>query len=443
MQKEANTWYPLVHPNILRLYCICLNTDYPFFLVDRMACDVVAYLQRYPDADMPTRCGIILGIAKGMRYLHSQPNPIIHGDLKANNVLIGFNGEICITDFGMAFIKTISKSNTLRKTGATRWIAPERFQRGSKPTMAVDVFAFAMTCIDVLTGKPPFADEEYQDDIVERWLKEGERPSRPSNAPDLLWDVIQACWDQDPQKRPPFYRIVQMLESLPTARPQSSKRVPLKPSSESVESMIDRLNRSDYRKGLNGMPLNSQPSISDMSLDRTVVNTRSFADMRLSPPTFMESTVNTNTTYVDRAGSFQVDDLRVLREALTDSRIQKFLPDWVNDNGDVSFGLTPTKSPSGALTGFTDLNARLLLNLESRLSVLKLDNIGFGGVIPPAITQLRSLQTLSLCRNAMSGGIPESIGNLVNLKQLTSFHEHPLPEGLVQRFTNDDLEIKL
>eukprot|EP00842_Homolaphlyctis_polyrhiza_P004780 jgi/Hompol1/5302/HPOL_004321-RA len=237
IKKEASVWYPLNDSNVLKLWRVCLNTDKPFIIIDLMDCDLASYLQTYPETDASTRSWFILQLANGMQYLHSQN--IIHGDLKANNVLVSQRGNVCITDFGMSFIKTLTTASTKRSTGAVRWIAPEKYKRHYKPATSSDVFAFAMTCIEILTGRPPFV-EAPEDDVVREWIKDGERPDRPENVHDKLWDLLSDCWDQNPLNRPNFSEIVRRLnqlpilpkatpEILPTIRNVQRKEQPLSP----------------------------------------------------------------------------------------------------------------------------------------------------------------------------------------------------------------------
>eukprot|EP00842_Homolaphlyctis_polyrhiza_P003491 jgi/Hompol1/4142/HPOL_006941-RA len=128
-------------------------------------------------------------------------------------------GQPNITDFGMAFIKTLTKTNTDRQSFAVRWVGPERYQRGYRPVPATDVFSFAMTAYEILTGTVPFAEERIET-IVKDWIRDGERPNRPEGVSDTLWDIIVECWHQDPAQRPKFADVVRRIQDLPSKPPR-------------------------------------------------------------------------------------------------------------------------------------------------------------------------------------------------------------------------------
>ena len=72
----------------------------------------------------------------------------------------------------------------------------------SKPA---DIFAFAMFSVEVFTGKIPF--EKQENEAVAFLILEGSRPEMPENAQAVgltseMWEIIEACWQQDPVERP-------------------------------------------------------------------------------------------------------------------------------------------------------------------------------------------------------------------------------------------------
>ncbi|KAL2912658.1 U1 snRNP protein [Polyrhizophydium stewartii] len=229
IEKEAAAWFPLHHPNVLRPWRVCVNADEPFIVMPLLCGDVKSFLAAHGDTGIDVRTGLLLGIARGMQYLHERQPPVVHGDLKANNVLIDKHGDVLIADFGLALIKESTSADTVRRGGALRWIAPERYSRGYKPARPYDVFAFAMTALQILTGQAPFSDEPHAE-AVAMWIRDGERPDRPAGIPDALWSVIVDSWSHDPSQRPSFREIVRRLEGMPTAG------VPLERLRQSAES---------------------------------------------------------------------------------------------------------------------------------------------------------------------------------------------------------------
>eukprot|EP00965_Chrysotila_dentata_P171534 5661057-Pleurochrysis_carterae.AAC.1 len=94
-------------------------------------------------------------IAEGMEYLHERN--IMHRDLKSQNILIGADNELKISDFGLAKFAPTEKAELTAETGSYRWMAPEvlRHERYDK---SCDVYSYAIVCWEMLTYQVPFAD---------------------------------------------------------------------------------------------------------------------------------------------------------------------------------------------------------------------------------------------------------------------------------------------
>jgi serine/threonine protein kinase len=161
---------------------------------------------------------IIRRIALGMAFLHSRG--VIHRDLKALNVLVPEQSgsiDVKITDFGVSHLIDSSERPTV-VAGTGFWRAPEMFQTGAYDLKATDVYSFAMTCYEVLTGRVPLADQEkvYGGPAAVRLAVSGEglRPTLPSDLNPDLKLLIEDCWDGKPERRPTFSTICQKLQTI-------------------------------------------------------------------------------------------------------------------------------------------------------------------------------------------------------------------------------------
>jgi len=204
---------------------------------------------------------IISQIAAGMAYLHKQG--VFHGDLKASNVLVNHRGghiEAKIADFGVSQTVQLTKRfDTSKHTdgdiasgssvysnlsftgvvGTTGWRAPEvsdiQTKEGEtssvKPTYTgkADVFSFAMTCYEVVSGKLPYSSDLPRQSI-NKLVREGVRPELPEDINPRLSSLIQKCWQTEAPERPTFEEIrfdlqeIKALETKAQGRQKFQKR---------------------------------------------------------------------------------------------------------------------------------------------------------------------------------------------------------------------------
>ncbi|KAF9481061.1 hypothetical protein BDN70DRAFT_876798 [Pholiota conissans] len=175
-------------------------------------------------------------ISKGMEYLHSQE--VLHGDLKASNVLVDHRYRCLIADFGQSEMKSeaFRISGYPPHQGTLRWQAPE-FMSGQTPelTPAVDVWAFAITCVEILAmGKVPWP---YMDDDAVRHfvLMDNTRPPVPRKSPFYtsgLQELLRNCWQSDPVKRYTFTKIARELKLLRKSLGEDVNQSPMYPTAD-------------------------------------------------------------------------------------------------------------------------------------------------------------------------------------------------------------------
>ncbi|KAJ3197366.1 hypothetical protein HK101_004242 [Irineochytrium annulatum] len=211
--REVKAWYPLRHPHVLSLLGACASAEPPFMMSRFMENGhALQYLDRHP-GDVPRMVKLLYEVSQGMQYLHSRN--VIHGDLKAINVLVDEHGTAYVSDFGFASLKKITSTRQTMSqgqiSGTLRWMAPERLS-GRPATPAIDVYAFAMTCYEVLTeGDIPLS--HVPDALIyQSVVNNNSRPMRPEHegndgracCSDKMWQLMNGCWHPDPLQRPSF-----------------------------------------------------------------------------------------------------------------------------------------------------------------------------------------------------------------------------------------------
>ncbi|KZT40137.1 kinase-like protein [Sistotremastrum suecicum HHB10207 ss-3] len=214
-------WHQLSHQNVVPLLGFASHLDPIGALVSPWFANGNAreYVRKH-DASLQfrDRLTLVRDIAEGMFYLHSLHNPIVHGDLRADNVLITDDGVACIADFGLGraireSVEDEGFSNNSKSN--TRWSAPELLfppddEDPVKSTVESDVYAFACTSLEIITGKIPYAHRKNPRSIYADVFNKCMPFTRDMSA-DLspaLWDLFHCCWSAELRRRPSMAQIL-------------------------------------------------------------------------------------------------------------------------------------------------------------------------------------------------------------------------------------------
>jgi hypothetical protein len=241
LTHEAEILAGLSHPNIVRLFGVSTpkREDGSSLIMELMSGDLYDCIHsRGSDQSEPFQLDvaldIMLQIAEGMQYLYQKR--ILHRDLKSSNILVdpvdssamakkGYL-RVKVTDFGLAKIKAATATFSAQsEVGTTRWMAPElhtssHIGESSHPgpnkkhhPFKADVYSYAITCSEILTGDDPFMGEPLTG-LLDRIKYTGLRPTLPDSLPPYLVSLIHRCWDADTCKRPDFSEICAELRHV-------------------------------------------------------------------------------------------------------------------------------------------------------------------------------------------------------------------------------------
>ena len=156
-----------------------------------------------------TLVGWLRDAARGCLYLETLK--VIHRDLAARNCLVSDKEEVKISDFGLA--KSVQSYKMTEGKVAWRWMAPETMRTGEY-TIKSDVWSFGVLCWEVMSlGAEPWP-KEPADKIKKRILELKNRLSAPPQTPKNLWYLVEDCWREEPQQRPPFATVLAGLNDL-------------------------------------------------------------------------------------------------------------------------------------------------------------------------------------------------------------------------------------
>jgi hypothetical protein len=153
---------------------------------------------------------VALDIARGLRFLHSQS--IIHRDLKSLNVLLTAGGLARLCDFGYSRTLSTHDERMTGNIGTPHWMAPEMLDGSGMYDERVDIYGYGIVLWEIMTKKIPYAGMDA-DQIIAQVGTNDIRPTIPPTAPDAVRDLIQRCWDRDPDRRPSILETIGLFAS--------------------------------------------------------------------------------------------------------------------------------------------------------------------------------------------------------------------------------------
>ncbi|PNY13565.1 proline-rich receptor-like protein kinase PERK8-like protein [Trifolium pratense] len=196
-----------------------------------------------PVLEWEKRVKIAAGAARGIAYLHEDCNPrIIHRDIKPSNILLDYNYEAQVSDFGLAKLALDANTHvTTRVMGTFGYVAPEYASSG-KLTDKSDVYSFGVVLLELITGRMPVDPSQMSDESLVEWarpllsdaLETGEfesfiDPKLGKNYIDsemfCMIEVAAACVRHSASKRPRMGQVVRAFESLATSDLTNGMRV--------------------------------------------------------------------------------------------------------------------------------------------------------------------------------------------------------------------------
>ncbi|XP_072529034.1 serine/threonine-protein kinase WNK1 isoform X11 [Salminus brasiliensis] len=202
-KEEAGMLKGLQHPNIVRFYdswespskgrkCIVLVTEL------MTSGTLKTYLKRFKVMKIKVLRSWCRQILKGLHFLHTRTPPIIHRDLKCDNIFItGPTGSVKIGDLGLATLKRSSFAKSV--IGTPEFMAPEMYEE--KYDESVDVYAFGMCMLEMATSEYPYSECQNPAQIYRR-VTSGVKPgSFDKVAIPEVKEIIEGCIQQNKDER--------------------------------------------------------------------------------------------------------------------------------------------------------------------------------------------------------------------------------------------------
>jgi serine/threonine-protein kinase len=202
-QRECEFLKKLRHPNIVRLYATGNYQKTPFYVMEFIAGetlqDVLARRGRFPWEEV-----VDLGkqVCSALQHAHHQG--IVHRDLKPSNIMLTPEGQIKLTDFGIAKgFEGTQLTSTNHSVGTAAYMSPEQCRGEKTITHKSDLYSLGVVFYELLTGKRPFETETALEMFLAHTKGTFERPARRVlDIPIWLDTLVCQMLEKKPEHRP-------------------------------------------------------------------------------------------------------------------------------------------------------------------------------------------------------------------------------------------------
>jgi WNK lysine deficient protein kinase len=203
-REEAEMLKKLQHPNIVRFYnywetTIAKKKSLVLITELMLSGTLKSYLRRFKKINQKVLRSWCRQILKGLAFLHSRSPPIIHRDLKCDNIFItGTTGSVKIGDLGLATLKNRSYAKSV--IGTPEFMAPEMYEEHYDE--AVDVYAFGMCMLEMATSEYPYNECSGPAQIYKK-VTSGIKPASFDKVdnPEVT-EIIERCIRLKKEERP-------------------------------------------------------------------------------------------------------------------------------------------------------------------------------------------------------------------------------------------------
>ena len=202
-RQEARAAGSLSHPNIVSIYDYGTDADGNQFIVMQLVegDDLATLLRERGHLETDDAVRVALGVAAALEAAHRRG--LIHRDVKPGNILITDDGDVKVTDFGIArAVSEASMTVTGTTLGSVHYFSPEQ-ARGDEVTGASDVYALGIVLYEMLTGRRPFEGDSAAGVALKRLNEDPPPPSTYRPVPSGLSAIVMRALQREPADRFP------------------------------------------------------------------------------------------------------------------------------------------------------------------------------------------------------------------------------------------------
>ncbi|AUG77711.1 hypothetical protein CFP65_2900 [Kitasatospora sp. MMS16-BH015] len=255
--REAKATARIRHTAAVTVFDVVEEDDRPWIVMELVESRSLAEVIKEDGPLSPARAAeIALEVLGVLGAAHS--HGILHRDVKPSNVLIGEDGRVVLTDFGIASVEgDTSVTSTGMLVGAPSYISPER-ARGQKPGPPADLWSLGGTLYSMVEGRPPYDRGSALATLTAVMTEELETPK---NAGPLR-PVIEGLLEKDPAKRLDASTTRSMLRRVvgeAIARAESTTQMTTPPAADAAApatekaEKAEKTGRSGKARGVSGL----------------------------------------------------------------------------------------------------------------------------------------------------------------------------------------------
>ncbi|WP_020155432.1 Stk1 family PASTA domain-containing Ser/Thr kinase [Caldibacillus debilis] len=271
--REAQSATSLSHPNIVNIYDVGEEDDIYYIVMEYVEGETLKeYIKHRHPLPVETAVDIMKQLAAAVRHAHQ--NNIIHRDIKPQNILIDKQGNVKITDFGIATALTATTiTDTNSVLGSVHYISPEQI-KGSQATKKSDIYSLGIVMFELLTGKLPYSGETAVAIALKHLQEDLPSPRRLNpSIPQSVENIVLKATAKDPLYR--YANIEELEDDLLTCLDpdrlneprftvpideEATKAVPVIPDEGIIQQLQDtkvrepQVKNPEGKTGKNGAP---------------------------------------------------------------------------------------------------------------------------------------------------------------------------------------------
>lgn len=204
-KREARAAAALVHSNIVQIFEVGQHDDVYFIAQEYVTGrNLKQFLMRNGAVQPPLAMEILAGTAQAIQK--ADQFHVVHRDIKPENIMLSEQGNVKVTDFGLAQVRSDSSDQALTKVGITMgtplYMSPEQVEGGALDVRS-DIYSMGVTAYHMLSGSPPFEGDNPLAIAMQQVKNDATRLEtvRP-DLPQSLCDLVHRMIEKNPQDRP-------------------------------------------------------------------------------------------------------------------------------------------------------------------------------------------------------------------------------------------------